>query len=240
MFKSSLTCKFSYVSEEVPWDAFTRIPEAVIRNPETEQGKSLIVWREGVQMTFDESRWRGSVSKLSIRPLCAIAQPSLFFEPRLIATVSSVPEVVSIINSTLAGVLTKISGKELQVQPVRIKLGTFLANEYERVQLSSFRVVSIDGRDYYESGSDKPLPMPSSKFLRVEDEEELESKDTLERPGIVQIGFHLSSGVYLVSRDSTVQLGNMNISTSELSEALTDITGILSSYMVMPSTELAA
>ncbi len=237
MLNSRLTCQFGFSSEDLSWDLLRKIPAAVVRNPETVEAKHLMAWREGLLMTFDESFWHGSISPLTLKPMCAIATPGFpSNDHKLLATVSSMPQLISGINSALPTVLAQISHTEPELSRAAIRLGTFLSKEYNRqkLHLNAVRFLGKDDRrTLYESTSEKDrLPCPPEEILRVSDEQKTAPGDLLGTTGIESVRLFLKSGLCIVNRDSTVQLCHIHTSAEELSQALIEVAGLLLDYLV--------
>jgi hypothetical protein len=236
MLSSRLTCQFGFLSEELHLDVLRKIPAAVVRNPETVEAKHLMAWRESLLMTFDESLWQGSISPLTLQPMCAIATPGVpSKDHKLVATVSSMPQLISGINAVLPTVLAKLSNTEPKLSPAVVRLGAFLSKEYKRKKLhiSAIGIKGDDNFRTYESSSEKNgLPCPPEHILRVSEEEKVTPQELLGTPGIESVRLVLESGDCIVNRDSTAQLCHIYASAEELSRTLIEVAGLFLHYLI--------
>jgi len=221
-----------------------------VRNPETVEVEHLIAWREGLLMTFDESPWQGAISPLTLRPMCALGTPGR--NPKLIATVSSMPQLVSGINSTLPTVLSSLKSgippvstanepkpsdvsSGLKLIQAAVRLGTFLDKEFDRqrLKLTSLTVSADSGIRVFESAADgNTLTRPPDSLLDVAKENAIRPADLLNKSGVAGVRLERQSGSCIVFRDATIQLCHVHSSPKELSEALGDVVNLVSDYLV--------
>jgi hypothetical protein len=250
-FNSYLTCSFSFLSQSISWDTICKIPEVVIREAEVHIGRDIIAWQEVFKISFDETPWHGPISDIYLKPTCALAWAESGDANRnLVATISSMPDLVTSFNSTLPEVLSFIRDNSETVAPGVIRLAGFLAKQVEDrpdgFRLWSYTIIREGQQETHRAIGNGSL---SDSFVKWADEREQvalfealpkpeEGNDEEEwhepapaRDGLYSIDFSWNNTFYQMQH-STVQLSNSFASLEQLSNDFLQLTELIGGFII--------
>jgi len=153
-----------------------------------------------------------------------------------VATISALPAVASALSASLPKVLERITEQEAKIMDIRIKLGSFLREHYDKIRdrLLYLELLRESGNQVsvqrgYES---PPLHMPSDDILNIKTETEpIAAEDLPQLRGIVALGLSQGESWWIVNRTLSIQLADVTSNLDNIGSRTAEILELLNNFI---------